>query len=139
MFKSLHHVPMDRMDTAMAEIHRVLKPGGQAYLSEPVYAGDYNAMMSLFHDEKEVREHAFAAVQKAVDRGLFHLKEQIFFKTVRRIESAGAYKQELLGRTFVEHKLDDATWEKVREKIEKNMTGDGAVFLQPHRVDLVYT
>ena len=29
MFKSLHHVPIDRMDAAFTEIHRVLKPGGR--------------------------------------------------------------------------------------------------------------
>ena len=32
MLKSLHHVPTELMDRALAEIHRVLKPGGLAYL-----------------------------------------------------------------------------------------------------------
>jgi len=138
MFKSLHHVPIDKMDQAMAEIKRVLKPGGSAYLSEPVYAGDYNEVMRLFHDEKEVREHAFAAVKKAVEQGLFQLKDEIFFHTKRKIESFDSFKQELLGKTFVEHKLDDATWDKVKAQYEKNMKADGsAEFLQPHRVDLL--
>jgi ubiquinone/menaquinone biosynthesis C-methylase UbiE len=38
MFKSLHHVPLDMMDTSLQEISRVLKPGGLAYISEPVFA-----------------------------------------------------------------------------------------------------
>lgn len=137
MFKSMHHVPIDRMDDAMQEIRRVLKPGGMAYISEPIYAGDYNEVMSIFHDEKEVREHAFAAVQKAVNQGLLKLEEEIFFKTERKIESAAKFKEELLSKTFVEHKLDDVTWQKIEERFEKNMTQDGAVFLQPHRVDLL--
>ena len=37
MFKSLHHMPVESMDSAFAEILRVLKPGGVAYISEPVY------------------------------------------------------------------------------------------------------
>jgi SAM-dependent methyltransferase len=44
MLKSLHHVPADAMPVAMQEISRVLKPGGLAYFSEPVYAGEFNAL-----------------------------------------------------------------------------------------------
>ena len=36
LFKSLHHVPVELMDRAFAEIERVLVPGGYVYLSEPV-------------------------------------------------------------------------------------------------------
>ena len=32
MFKSLHHVPIEKMETALNEINRVLKPGGMAYI-----------------------------------------------------------------------------------------------------------
>jgi ubiquinone/menaquinone biosynthesis C-methylase UbiE len=69
MFKSLHHVPMEFMDKALDEIARVLKPGGLAWISEPVYAGELNEVFRLFHDEKVVREAAFAAICKAVERG----------------------------------------------------------------------
>jgi len=137
MFKSLHHVPIDLMDQALEEIKRVLKPGGMAYISEPIFDGEYNEIMRIFHDEEVVRKHAFAAVQKAVDSNLLNLKEEIFFKTQSKKESFAIFKEEILNRTFVEHKLDDGTWAMVEEKFEKNMTPDGAVFLQPHRVDLL--
>ena len=73
MLKSLHHVPTGLMDQALAEIHRVLVPDGFAYLSEPVYRGDFNDIMRLFHDEKQVREAAFAAIRRAVAGGGFTL------------------------------------------------------------------
>ena len=42
MLKSLHHVPLAAMDTALAEVARVLRPGGVFYISEPVYVGAMN-------------------------------------------------------------------------------------------------
>jgi len=62
MFKSLHHVPLDLMDKAMAEVKRVLRPGGFAYISEPIFAGDFNDILKIFHNEEKVRMAAFKAV-----------------------------------------------------------------------------
>lgn len=55
--KSLYPVPME--DRGLLGVHRVLKPGGLAYISEPVYAGGFNDIMRIFHNEKSVREAAF--------------------------------------------------------------------------------
>ncbi|MDM8567708.1 class I SAM-dependent methyltransferase [Candidatus Halobeggiatoa sp. HSG11] len=45
MFKSLHHVPVELMVQALEEIQRVLKPDGLAYISEPIFAGDFNELL----------------------------------------------------------------------------------------------
>jgi SAM-dependent methyltransferase len=58
MLKSLHHVPLDLLDQALAEVHRVLRPQGLLYVSEPVFAGALNEVMRLFHDEELVRAAA---------------------------------------------------------------------------------
>ena len=79
MLKSLHHVPVDLMQRSMGEIHRVLRSGGLAYISEPVYAGEFNEILRLFNDEKAVRQAAFDALRKAVNAGLFELVEEVFF------------------------------------------------------------
>ena len=64
MLKSLHHVPVHDMGTALAEVARVLKPGGHLYVSEPVYAGPLNRIVRLFNDEGPVR----TAAQHALDQ-----------------------------------------------------------------------
>ena len=41
---------------------RVLRPCGLVYISEPIYAGNFNDILRLFHDEQAVRLAAPAAV-----------------------------------------------------------------------------
>ncbi|KPV39711.1 2-polyprenyl-3-methyl-5-hydroxy-6-metoxy-1,4-benzoquinol methylase [Thiohalorhabdus denitrificans] len=137
MFKSLHHVPVESMDQAMQEIRRVLRPGGVAYISEPVYAGDFNEVLRLFHDEGEVRRKAFEAVQRAVDGGVLELVEQRFFNTRNDFDDFADFEDKVLGVTHTEHNLSPELYEQVRETFEGYMGPDGAKFEMPIRVDLL--
>jgi ubiquinone/menaquinone biosynthesis C-methylase UbiE len=69
MLKSLHHVPLPLMATALQEAARVLRPGGHLYVSEPVYGGTFNDLVRLFNDEGVVRAAAQAAVDAAAQGG----------------------------------------------------------------------
>jgi ubiquinone/menaquinone biosynthesis C-methylase UbiE len=137
MFKSLHHVPIEQMDNAFAEIHRVLKPGGLAYISEPVFAGDFNEVLRLFHDESTVREAAFAAVKRAVASNKFSLVTQKFFLSAMHFDSFKQFEEQVLKVTHTEHKLSAALHGQVREKFSKHLTPYGADFQTPIRVDLL--
>ena len=137
MFKSLHHVPMQHMDQALSEIARVLKPGGLAWISEPVYAGNLNEVFKLFHDEKIVREAAFAAINKAVDDGRLLLEQELFFNTRSFFEHFGQFDQRMIQVTHSDHQLSPALYQQVREKFETFLTPEGATFLNPQRVDLL--
>lgn len=137
MFKSLHHVPLELMGDAFAEIYRVLKPGGFAYISEPVYAGNFNEVMRLFHDEKIVREAAFAAVRRAVESGKFLLESQQFFLQPMHFADFNQFAAQVIGVTHTEHRLSPELFEQVRTSFERHMTDDGAHFLMPIRVDLL--
>ncbi len=137
MFKSLHHVPMDLMDQALSEIARVLKPGGLAWISEPVFAGDLNEVFRLFHDEKIVREAAFAAIRKAVDDGRLTLKKQLFFNTRSYFESFEQFDQRMIQVTHTNHQLAPDLYQRVKEKFESYLPPEGATFLNPQRVDLL--
>ena len=69
MLKSLHHVPLDGMDLALAEVARVIKPGGWLYVSEPIFGGALNEIVRLYNDENTVRRAAQAALDRAVAAG----------------------------------------------------------------------
>jgi ubiquinone/menaquinone biosynthesis C-methylase UbiE len=137
MFKSLHHVPVELMSQAMHEIRRVLKPEGLAYISEPVFAGEFNEILRLFHDEQKVREAAFSAVEKAVDEGLFSLVEEIFFNSPMQFESFADFENRIINATHTEHRLDDKCHDLVRQRFAAHVGDEGARFLMPVRVDLL--
>jgi ubiquinone/menaquinone biosynthesis C-methylase UbiE len=137
MFKSLHHVPEDKLDQAMQEIHRVLSPEGLAYIAEPVYMGDFNAILSLFHDEKHVRQAAFKALEKAVDNGFFQLEKQIFFNVRVNFENFGDFENKVLNVTHTNHQLSDETYNKVKTAFEIHFNKSGGEFISPMRVDLL--
>lgn len=137
MFKSLHHVPLNAMDKAMQEIHRVLRPGGLAYISEPVYAGEFNEVLRLFHDEREVREAAFAAVRNAVEQGRLELVGQHFFNTPSNFDDFTDFERKVIGVTHTAHKLTPELRQRVRSRFEEFMGPQGAHFVMPIRVDLL--
>ena len=137
MFKSLHHVPVELMDIAFSEIHRVLKPGGIACISEPVYAGDFNEILKLFHDEKAVREAAFAAEERAVSSRRLALVTQKFFLQPMCFENFSQFEDQVLKVTHTDHKLPPEIFEEVRLKFNKHMTPAGADFYMPMRLDLL--
>jgi ubiquinone/menaquinone biosynthesis C-methylase UbiE len=137
MFKSLHHVPAGLMDRAFTEIRRVLKPGGVAYISEPVYAGEFNEILRLFHDEKAVREAAFAAEKRAISSGQLILAQQKFFLQPMHFANFAQFEEQVLKVTHTEHRLSDETHEEVRSRFNSHMAADGATFQMPIRVDLL--
>lgn len=137
MFKSLHHVSGDKLDRALAEVHRVLKPGGLAYLAEPVFAGDYNDILRIFHDEEKVRLAAFAAVRRAVESGLMELVTEKFFLAPLKYENFTQFEERVINVTHTDHRLTPQQFAQVREKFLRHMTKNGAVFFTPMRVDLL--
>lgn len=137
MFKSLHHVPDEMLDQALNEIHRVLVPGGLAYISEPVFAGSYNDVVKIFHNEQQVRLAAFGALQRAVTTGHFDLVAEQFFLAPMKFASFDEFETRVIGVTHTQHRLTPEQYAATRAEFAHHLKQDGAHFKQPIRVDLL--
>ena len=61
---SLHHVPAAKLEAALAEARRLLRPSGRLYVAEPLAQGPHQYVMELFHDETQVRKAAAEALAR---------------------------------------------------------------------------
>ncbi len=137
MFKSFHHVPVEMMAQALLEIKRILKPGGLVYISEPIFDGEFNDILCLFHDEEVVRLAAFNTIKKAIDDKAFELSEELFFYTPVLFESFEQYAQRVIGVTHTDHQLSDELYARVKQKFQKAYEQNQGNFSIPIRVDLL--
>ncbi|MBS0509074.1 MAG: methyltransferase domain-containing protein [Proteobacteria bacterium] len=139
MLKSLHHVPLAVMDQALAEVARVLRPGGFFYVSEPVYAGPLNEIVRLYNDEGTVR----AAAQAALDRALaaadspWQEVAQRHFDMPVRFSDFAEFDQRMMRPTFADHHIDDALQARVAAAFAPHCTAEGARFVRPMHVRLL--
>lgn len=137
MLKSLHHVPMDLMSQALSEIHRVLRPDGLLYVSEPVFAGALNEVMRLFNDEEQVRAAAIAALAGAVESGAWERVTQRHFEVPVHYDDFADFERRMIGVTYADHRLGADILRAVRDRFEAHMGPDGADFVRPMRIDLL--
>lgn len=141
MFKSLHHVPLDLMDRAFDEIARVLKPGGHAYISEPVFGGAFNELIRVFNDEQVVREAAFAAVRRAVEPvgapARFALAREEFFLVPVHYRDFAEFERRHFVVTFAERNVTEAQAAEVKRRFDAHCGPDGVRLTQQMRVDLL--
>lgn len=137
MFKSLHHVPIELMGTALREIARVLKPGGHAWLTEPIFAGPYNDIVRLFHDEQAARAAAFDAIRRVVDDAVLEAVDEIFFNAPVHFANFAAFEERIIRATHTHHLLSPETLAEVRRRFAAQLGPDGVHFRVPMRVDLL--
>ncbi|MBL8345122.1 MAG: class I SAM-dependent methyltransferase [Rubrivivax sp.] len=137
MLKSLHHVPRPLMATALGEVARVLRPGGNLYVSEPVYDGPFNALVRLFNDEGTVRAAAQLALDAALRTGGWEPVAEQRFEMPVHFRHFEDFEHRMMRPTFADHAIDDAKLAAVRRAFEPHCTSDGARFVRPMHVRLL--
>jgi SAM-dependent methyltransferase len=86
--QSLHHVPPEAMDAALAEAARVVVPGGAVVVLEPLAAGPFFALVRMVDDETRVR----ALAQAAVSRAPLQPAQELRFDAPVRLASFDAFR-----------------------------------------------
>jgi ubiquinone/menaquinone biosynthesis C-methylase UbiE len=137
MMKSLHHVPVRSMARAFEEIRRVLKPGGWAYISEPLYAGPLNDIIRLFHDEGAVRAAAYEAILAAGRDGLLHPVSEHCFEMPRHYTGYDDFVAKHVETTHSQKSYPAEVAAEVRRRLDAHMTPQGADFMSPMRISLL--
>ena len=137
MFKSLHHVSLDSLDRALAEIERVLAPGGVLYVSEPVFAGEFNELVRLFNDEEVVRKAAYEALGRAISTRLMEGVVEKRFDTPLAFRDFDEFFRRVVKATHSDHTLVGDQLAEVKQRFERHSTPQGVRFVRPMRVNVL--
>lgn len=135
MIKSLHHVPVPLMDAALLEIHRVLVDHGHLYVSEPLYAGEFNEVMRLFHDEGTERAAAYSAIQRACQGGGWKGMEEEILDVELAFRDFDEFMDRMVHRSGLG--VPAEILPAVRARFERSMTPTGARFVRQVRINLM--
>jgi ubiquinone/menaquinone biosynthesis C-methylase UbiE len=137
-FKSLHHVPVEHMATALDEASRVLRSAGTVYVAEPIAAGSGFELHAPIDDETSVRAAAYDAIKSAVTRGFTQVLE-IFYQTVYHYADFDAFKEEMIRIEPRRRDLFTALEGDLRKTFDRLGVAEesGMRFEQPMRVNLL--
>jgi len=138
MFKSFHHIPKELMTTALEEVNRVLKPGGLAYISEPLFQGQQNELIAMFHDEEQVRIDAFEAIKDFVEHDRIKLFKEMFFYQESSYKNFADFKNKHMNLSYNDDNISKTLEGEIKEKyLSFSNKDESAYFLKPFRVDIL--
>jgi SAM-dependent methyltransferase len=132
---SLHHVPGAKLEGALTEARRLLRPSGRLYVAEPLAQGPHQYIMELFHDETAVRKAAAGALARFA-RPYFATDRIATYTDVRSYSDFDAFS----GRMIANMRFNGYTREAVlapavRRRFDETCAVHGGKFDQPVRID----
>ena len=135
---SLHHVELDRMDQALDEASRVLRPGGLLYVVEPLAEGPLFELLLPVEDETAVRAAAYAALRRRAGPPAFDGPREIVYVAAAKYRDFDAFKAQVLGVAPERRAAFDAAEARLRAGFRAAaVRRDDAAFIdQPFRLSL---
>lgn len=95
-FNSFHHVPGTSHAAAVSEMARALKPGGIAYIQEPVAQGTYYNVMKVIDDEALVYDGVERQLRDGLDGLPVSVSKRLRFKVMHRFADVAEMKASIL-------------------------------------------
>jgi ubiquinone/menaquinone biosynthesis C-methylase UbiE len=132
---SLHHVPLAKLQGALTEARRILRPSGRLYVAEPLAEGRHQYVMELFHDETAVRKAAAEALEHFA-RPHFAVTDVSIYEDARRYASFDDFAERMTANMrFNDYSKEAVLAPKVRCRFEESFAAGGDEFNQPIRID----
>jgi len=125
------------MKKALAEIKRVLKSNALAYISEPLFKGEQNELITMFHDEEQVRIDAFEHIKEVVENEEFKLFRELFFQTEVKYKDFEDFKIKQMNLSYNDNNITNDLEEKIKNKFNNYNNGKNVSFMKPFRVDIL--
>jgi SAM-dependent methyltransferase len=134
-FNSLHHVPA--VAEGLAEAARVLRPGGDLVVVEPLAEGAWFELLRPLEDETSIRAHAYEVLLGAADaRGLTPVRELAYTSRVEVASLPAAVERLLAANPERRSRLGAEMPELERRFAALGApTGRGFAFAQPMRLN----
>jgi ubiquinone/menaquinone biosynthesis C-methylase UbiE len=132
---SLHHVPAAKLEGALAEARRILRPSGRLYVAEPLAQGPHQYVMELFHDKTAVRKAAAEALAH-VARPRFAVDDISTYADTRRYATFDAFAERMIANMrFSGYSKEAVLAPAVRRRFDETFAASGDKFDQPVRID----
>jgi SAM-dependent methyltransferase len=132
---SLHHVPGAKLEGALREARRLLRPSGRLYIAEPLAQGPHQYVMELFHDETAVRRAAAEALARFA-RPHFATDQISAYTDARSYSDFDAFSEHMIANMRFNGYTEEAVLAPaVRSRFDETHAAHGGRFDQPVRVD----
>jgi ubiquinone/menaquinone biosynthesis C-methylase UbiE len=132
---SLHHVPEAKLNAALTEARRVLRPSGHLYVAEPLAEGPHHSIIELFHDETLVRKAAATALARFA-KPHFATDQISNYIDTRRFTDFDTFANRMIANMrFNGYTKEAVLAPDVRHRFAETHAAHGGKFDQPVRID----
>jgi ubiquinone/menaquinone biosynthesis C-methylase UbiE len=132
---SLHHVPGEKLELALAEARRLLRPSGRLYVAEPLAQGPHHYVIEPFHDETAVRTAAAGALARFAQPH-FAADQVLSYTDRRSYADFGCFADRMIANMrFNGYTKEAVLAPEVRRRFAETHAAHGGRFDQPVRID----